>query len=170
MWSSFLGAISDKGLGRVGSTVQYADLPAGVCGYYDHSTGNIFVDRKMPNRNQRLTYEHEWTHKMLGHGPARSLAERLQREIAVERITARRLIPFSSFLSAMTRFKDAGSVADALDVDEDLLYARVMSLSPDEQTLFEVCGRHCIGVGSVEAFRGVPPPFTKKHRTAVMVA
>ena len=111
----------------MGSTAQYVDLPPGVCGYYDHETGNIYVDKRMPNRSQRCTFEHELTHKLLGHGPATSLVQRLQREIAVERLTARRLIPFSAFLSAMTRFTNAADIADALDVDEDLFYARVFS-------------------------------------------
>lgn len=140
----------------MGSTAQYVDLPAGVCGYYDHETGNIYVDKRMPNRSQRCTFEHELTHRILGHGPATSLVQRLQREIAVERLTARRLIPFSSLLGAMTRFTNSAAVADVLDVDEDLLYARVFNLTSEEQTIFEVCGRYCIGIGSVEATRPAP--------------
>jgi len=69
------------------------------------------------------------------------------------------LIPFPAFLAAMTRHTNAADIADALDVDEDLLYARVFSLTPEEQTIFEVCGRFCIGVGTVEAQRGAPPPI-----------
>jgi Zn-dependent peptidase ImmA (M78 family) len=153
----------------MGSTALYVDLPAGVCGYYDHETGNIYVDKRMPNRSQRCTFEHELTHKLLGHGPATSLVQRLQREIAVERLTARRLIPFSAFLSAMTKHTNAADIANALDVDEDLLYARVFSLTQEEQTIFEVCGRFCIGVGTVEAHRGAPPPIRPLRRNSLLL-
>lgn len=152
------------------SSTLYVDLPVGVCGYYDHQTGNIYIDRRMPNRNQRLTFEHELTHRLLGHGPAGSLVERLQREIAVERITARRLIPFPSLLSAMTRFTDAATIADALDVDEDLLYSRVFSLTAEEQTIFEVCGRFCIGVGTTESLRPAPLSMQAMARSVQLIA
>jgi len=154
----------------MGSTALFVDLPAGVCGYYDHETGNIYVDKRMPNRSQRCTFEHELTHRILGHGPARSLTERLQREIAVERITARRLIPFSSLLSAMTKFTNSAAIADALDVDEDLLYARVFNLTAEEQTIFEVCGRYCIGIGSIEAMRPAPVLAITSRMNGVLLA
>jgi hypothetical protein len=69
----------------------------------------------------------------------------------------------------MTKHTNAADIANALDVDEYLLYARVFSLTPEEQTIFEVCGRFCIGVGTVEAQRGAPPPIRPVRRNSLLL-
>lgn len=133
-------------------SVVYRNLPGAVCGYFDPVTGAIHIDRRMPKRSQRCTLVHESIHRVLGHGPAKSPAEHMAREVAVERIAARQLITFPDLVTAMTQHKDAAGMAGYLDVDEPLLYARVFSLDPLEQTIFEACARHCIGVGAEGAF------------------
>jgi hypothetical protein len=68
------------------------------------------------------------------------------REIAVERLTARYLIPLPRLMEVMTKFGTTAERTRALDVDESILYARVFGLEDDEQTIFDVCARRCIGI------------------------
>lgn len=128
------------------SKIVYRDLPGELCGYYDNETGAVHIDRRLTRRAQRCTYEHELVHKILGHMPLASFAKHVAREIAVERLTARRMIAFPDLLRAAVEHDcETGAVADALDVDPDLVCARVMGLEPEEQLIFEVCARHCKG-------------------------
>jgi hypothetical protein len=132
-------------LGKMGKIV-YGELSGDLCGFYDNDTGTIHVDRRMPRCDQRNTIIHERFHRVLGHGPAPSLPVHMAREIAVERLTARHLISLPRLMEVMTRFGTAAERAAALDVDEDILYARVFGLDEDEQTIFEVCVRRCVGI------------------------
>ena len=126
--------------------VVYGDLPGSVCGYYDNKTGAIHIDGRMTRRGQYLTYRHELIHKILGHGPAVSLAHHVAREIAVDRITARELVTLPALMDAMIRYPDQQARAEALGVDESIYAARIMSLEPDEQTFIDVCVRRCVGL------------------------
>lgn len=128
------------------SKVVYGDLPGDLRGYYDHATGATHVDGRMVRCDQRNTIIHEWFHKILAHGPATSLAAHTAREVAVERMTARYLIPLPRLMEVMTRYASTRERAVALDVDESILYARVFGLEDDEQTIFDVCVRRCIGI------------------------
>lgn len=126
--------------------IVYENLPGGLRGYYDHGTGATHVDGRMVACDQRSTIIHEWFHKILGHGPCPDVAVRMAREIAVERLTARFLIPLPRLMEVMVTYATTAERAAALDVDESILYARVFGLEDDEQTIFDVCARRCIGI------------------------
>jgi len=128
------------------SRIVFEDLPGTLRGYYDHKTGVSHVDGRMVGCDRRNTILHEWFHKILGHAPAVSLPVHTAREIAVERLTARYLIPLPRLMEVMVRFGTTQERASALDVDESILYARVFGLEDDEQTIFDVCVRRCIGI------------------------
>lgn len=129
----------------MGKTV-FRDLPGEVCGYYDNDTGVIHVDGRMVACDQRNTIVHETFHKILGHGKAPSLAVHTAREVMVERLTARHLIPLPRLMEVMVRFGTVTERARALGVDESILYARAFGLESDEQCIFDVCVRRCIGI------------------------
>jgi Zn-dependent peptidase ImmA (M78 family) len=125
--------------------IIYKELPDDVCGFYDDETGCTYVDPEMTKQCQRNTITHEMFHKILGHKPVESLAVHTAREVVVERLTARHLIPFPALMHVMCTYATAKERAKALGVGETILYARVFSLEPEEQMFIDVCVMRCIG-------------------------
>jgi Zn-dependent peptidase ImmA (M78 family) len=125
--------------------IVYKELPSAVCGYYDNETGCTYVDPAMSKQSQRNTITHEMFHKILGHGREPSAARRMAREVVVERLTARHLIPYPALLHVMCTYATARERADALGVGQTILYARIMGLEPEEQLFLDVCAMRCIG-------------------------
>lgn len=126
--------------------VLYKELEGSLCGYFDHTTGALVVDPRISREGQRNTIIHEGYHRLLGHGPSASLAQHVAREIMVERLTASHLIPLPALLHVLVTYADTGARAKALGVSENILYARVMGLTEDEQLIVDVCARRCIGL------------------------
>lgn len=143
----------------------YTDLPGSLLGLYEHSTGQVFVDRRMSAARKRCTLVHEAIHRLFGHRPSATPAETVVMEIATERMAALHLIPFPMLLGVLCRYPgDLDAAAEELMVDGDTLLARILGLSPMEQTVVEACGRHCIGYGSEQAKRSWPlEPITSRR-------
>lgn len=121
-------------------------MPAGVLGYYDHGTGTIHVDGTLDRRDRHVTVVHERFHKALKHGPCSTPGVRVAREILVEVMTAKYLISFRDLLDAYTACSDAQGMAEFLNVDCQLIYARLLHLEPLERIMLDVCGVRCVGV------------------------
>lgn len=154
----------------MGRTV-FADLPDGACGYYDNTDGRIYVHKGTSRTMQRCTEVHESIHKEFQHGPVDTEAERVSREIAVERITARRLIDFPMLMAALCRHpKDPVAAARYLQVDLSVYMSRILGLTHLEQSILEACGGHCIGYGTAEASRPWPIEGIKGGRVPLAVA
>jgi hypothetical protein len=126
--------------------IIFGELPGSVCGYYDNATGAIHIDGSLNRQTVHNTYRHELIHKILGHGPAQSLAHHIAREVAVDRITARELVTLPALMDAMVTYPCQKTRADALGVSESIYAARIFALEPDEQTIIDVCVRRCIGL------------------------
>lgn len=135
----------NEGVTRV--AVLYAELDGSLAGFYDHATGDITVDPRLPKVELHATVTHEGFHKLLGHGPCKRPVA-AAREIVVENMTAEYYISFRSLLGALTQCGSVKSMAKYLNVDEGLVYARFLSLTPLEQTMLNVCGRACIGINT----------------------
>lgn len=132
------------GLGMVG--VVAGEMPAGVLGYYDHAAGTIHVDRGMDRRSRHLTVVHERFHKAMKHEPCATPGVRVAREIQVEGMTAKYFIKFHALLDAFMHCSDAQGMAEFLNVDCGLIYARLLHLDPLERLMLDVCAVRCIGI------------------------
>jgi Zn-dependent peptidase ImmA (M78 family) len=133
------------------SKVVSRPLPDSLCGYFEYETDTIHINRDMSPRSKRSTWAHETVHRHMAHGPVRTMPEYVAREVGVEAMTARMLIPFPAFLRAMTKFSDMLLAAAYLDVDPSVLYARIMGLDRLERLIFDVCCRQCLGILSAAA-------------------
>ena len=125
--------------------VIFGELEGDLLGFYDHVTGNTHVDVRLSKRDQHITITHEGFHRMGRHGPAPS-AVVVAREIGVELATAQYFISFRALLDGFIQCGSAAELAQFLHVDKGLVYSRFLGLTPLEQLLLQVCGRHCIGV------------------------
>lgn len=121
-------------------------MPEGVLGYYDHSTGCIHVDERLNRLDRHVTVVHERFHKSLKHAPTDTPGVPVARELLVESLTAEYLIPFRQLLDAWSSFSDVAGMARFLNVDPELIYARVLSLSNLERVLLQVCAMRCVGI------------------------
>lgn len=130
----------------MGGVVIAGRMPEGILGYYDHSTGCIHVDERLNRLDRHVTVVHERFHKVLKHEPTDAPGVPVARELLVESLTAEYLIPFRQLLDAFTAFSDVAGMARFLNVDAELIYARVLSLSKLERVLLQVCAVRCVGV------------------------
>lgn len=121
-------------------------MPAGILGFYDHDAGMIHVDESLDRRDRHVTVVHERFHKALKHGECSIPGVRVAREIIVEGMTARYFIPFHQLLDAFQHCSDARAMAEFLNVDCQLIYARLLHLEPLERIMLDVCAVRCIGI------------------------
>ncbi|MBT2537265.1 hypothetical protein [Arthrobacter sp. ISL-69] len=128
------------------STVVVGKLPENTLGYYDHGTGLIHVDEDLDRRERHYTVVHERFHKLLKHGPCVTPGARIAREIKVESWTAVYMITFRALLDAYQSCSDVQALAAFLNVDSELVYARMMSLTALERVILDVCAVRCVGV------------------------
>lgn len=126
--------------------VVLEEMPNGLLGYYDHDTGNIYVDGRLDRHSRRLTVTHERFHKLLKHAPCGTPGMRTAREMQVERMTAEYFIPFRALLDAYKACSDIVAMSKLLNVDCELVYARLNNLTRLERTILEVCAIRCVGV------------------------
>lgn len=132
--------------GVVMAVVVAGEMPVGVLGYYDHAAGSIHVDKSLDRRERHVTVVHERFHKALKHGPCSTPGVRVAREILVEGMTARYFIKFHALLDAFMNCSDAQAMAEFLNVDCGLIYARLLHLDPLERLMLDVCAVRCIGI------------------------
>jgi hypothetical protein len=126
--------------------VLYKELEGDLCGYFDPDSGALVVDPRLGREAQRNTIIHEGYHRLLGHGRAPSLAVHTAREVMVERLTARHLIPLPSLLNALVKCGTTSARARSVGVSENIWLARLVGLETEEQLFVDVCARRCIGV------------------------
>ena len=127
-------------------TVVYGQLPDNMLGYYDHGTGSIHVSEDLDRRERHMTVVHERFHKLLQHDICTTPGRRIAREIKVESWTATYMITFRALMDAFTACSDAQAMAEFLNVDCELIYARILGLSKLESLILDVCAVRCIGV------------------------
>jgi hypothetical protein len=126
--------------------VLYKELAGSQCGSFDPDSGAIIIDPRATRQTQRNSIVHEEIHRILGHGRAPSLAVHVAREVMVDRLTARRLIPLPALLNALVSCRSTAEKARTLGVSENILFARLVGLESSEQLFVDVCARRCIGV------------------------
>jgi hypothetical protein len=116
--------------------VRFADLPEGLLGYTDLSTGEIVLDRSLTQVERRCTLTHELEHVHRGHIPDDPVLLAREEEL-VEQLSARRLVTLRDLIDALLWSDRAHEVADELWVDLPTLKARIAGLAEDERAAIE---------------------------------
>ncbi len=114
-----------------GWTLNHASLPGRKLGETCWSTRRVTIDPKYPEVVQRCTLAHELVH--VERGPVLNepgLAGR--EELAVRKITARRLIQIHDLGEALAESRELPCAAELLDVDVFTLRTRLAHLHPAE--------------------------------------
>jgi hypothetical protein len=134
----------------MGLEVVLEDLGEDLCGFYDHATETVYINRRLSIRDRRCTLVHELIHWERGHEPTDNLSRHTAREVEVDHEAARRLISFPQLMWAMTYFGtgSGNAAAEALDVEPSAYLSRVLAMTRLEQVILDVCALQCIGIRS----------------------
>lgn len=115
-----------------GWTVTHKPLPEQVLGEVHWPTRTITIDPRQPAAAARSTLAHELEHIRRGPLPADPVLA-AREELVVEKVTARSLISVHALGEALAESDDPRHAAELLDVDPDLLIARLAWLDPTER-------------------------------------
>lgn len=120
--------------------ITYTDLD-GIDGCY--VGGRIFVQKNLPYRVKRCVELHERVHSYLRHEPMPPGPEYHAREQLVDQITARELISFPMLLEGLTEHTTMEDLSRVWGVDMGTICARMLTLTPEEQVIVDLCGFRC---------------------------
>lgn len=127
--------------------VAFEILPSGR-GWWEPDERVLLLDKRQTQAEMRCTVAHELEHIIRGDIDVSVISPVLQarQEIAACAAAARRLIPLSRLVDALLWSQDEHELAEQLNVDEDTLKMRLVSLTPEEhklvdERLWEVEGR-----------------------------
>lgn len=99
----------------------------GIMGFCDAQRRIIWVDVNLTDRERRTTIMHECVHAIRGDIGDDPVTER-----EVEAETARRLIPTRALLATLEHSAHPDDLCDVLEVDRDVLCARLRTLDDSE--------------------------------------
>lgn len=83
---------------------------------------------------------------MVDRSPDRPGSEDGPREVRADGMPAQYLIPFRSLLEAFMACSETQGMAEFLNVDVELIYARTLDLDPLESVMLVVCTARCVGI------------------------
>ncbi len=106
-------------------TVHFVRLPAGLLGFCDHATRQIWIATGLRQRQRRKVLRHELTHLKRGPVFAHWVEEE---ERAVEDVTARALISIASLCEALRWTRDLHEIAVELHVPVELIPVRMSGM------------------------------------------
>lgn len=117
-------------------TLHWSDLGDEVLGETDYDRRTVTLATGMTQAQRRSTIAHEVTH--IERGPVPDFLWPRE-ELHVDRLTARRLIPWPALLDACRWARTLEELAEELWVDEATAECRLQHLHPSERTkLMEV--------------------------------
>lgn len=121
-------------------TIVFAELDDDL-GFWDPDTHTITLDPRQSRRELRCTLAHEVEHVRRGDECIDRLSPVLaaRQEIAASNMAARRLIPLEALISALLWSQDERELAEELNVDEDTVRMRLMTLTPWEHAVVDKC-------------------------------
>jgi len=115
-----------------GWTLTYRPLPGRLLGETVWPARTITIDPRIPPAASRCTLCHELVHVERGPAPADPVLQ-AREELAVEKESARRLIPIRALGEVLAESTQLGYAAELLHVDPDLLTVRLNHLHPAER-------------------------------------
>lgn len=118
--------------------VAFEILPSGR-GWWEPDEQVLLLDKRQTRREMRCTVAHELEHIIRGDSAVSDLSPVLhaRQEIAACVAAARRLIPLSRLTDALLWTRDEAELAEVLNVDEDTLRIRLISLTPEEHAVVD---------------------------------
>jgi len=118
--------------------VVFDDLPSGR-GWWVPDERVLLLDRRMCRRQMRCTLAHELEHMVRGDECVADVSGVLhvRQEIAASTAAARRLIPLGRLVEALLWSQDERELAEELDVDEETVRMRLLTLTPGEHSIID---------------------------------
>lgn len=118
--------------------VAFEILPSGR-GWWEPDQRVLLLDKRQSRREMRCTVAHELEHIIRGDHDVSIVSPVLQarQEVAACSAAARRLIPLGRLVDALLWSQDEGELAEELNVDEDTLRMRLITLTTEEHTLID---------------------------------
>lgn len=119
--------------------LRFADLGGQELGWYDPDSRTITLERDQTQAERRCTLAHELEHLARGDENIAQVSPVLaaRQEIAACMRAARRLIPLDALIDALLWSQDEAQLAEVLNVDEDTIRIRLMTLSSAEHALID---------------------------------
>lgn len=113
--------------------VVFDDLPSGK-GWWVPAEGVLFLERTLSRAEARVVLAHELEHIRRGDESVADVSSVLhvRQEIAASVSAARRLIPMDRLIDALLWSQDERELAEILNVDEETVKTRLLTLTPDE--------------------------------------
>lgn len=113
--------------------VAFEILPSGR-GWWEPDEKVLLLDKRQTRREMRCTVAHELEHIVRGDTDVSCVSPVLQarQEIAACAAASRRLIPLTKLIDGLLWSQDEYELAEHLDVDEDTLRIRLLTLTPEE--------------------------------------
>jgi Zn-dependent peptidase ImmA (M78 family) len=115
--------------------IRTAALGDGRMGLWDERTRTVWLDAGLSTAERRCTLIHELIHAERGDVPCDHPALERRQERRVEREAARRLVSIDALIEAVRWSRDPHEVAAALEVDLEILGARIEALTQAERVL-----------------------------------
>lgn len=138
---------------RRGFILSRVDLPGDYCAVTDLK-GNIWLDNRLLQREERSALAHEIAHYDVPSGAFQGASL----EAEVNRIAAERLIDFDELVSAAKWADSIEEMAEELHVNDDLVRARISGLTGAEAKSFQY------QAGRVHYSMGQRKPLRRRKR------
>lgn len=118
--------------------VAFDILPSGR-GWWDPDSKVLLLDKRQSRREMRCTVAHELEHIIRGDSDVSEASSLLhaRQEVAACAAAARRLIPLGRLVDALLWSQDERELAEELNVDEDTMRMRLLTLTPEEHRLID---------------------------------
>lgn len=118
--------------------VRYADLQDEL-GWWDPDSKTIWLANGQTRAERRCTLAHELEHISRGDENVTAVSSVLatRQEIAASMRAARRLIPIEDLIGVLLWSKNEQELAEELNVDEDTMRIRLLTLTPAEHALID---------------------------------
>lgn len=118
--------------------VAFEILPSGR-GWWEPDQRVLLLDKRQTRREMRCTLAHEIEHIMRGDHDVSGVSPVLQarQEVAACAAASRLLIPLGRLVDALLWSQDECELAEELNVDEDTLRVRLVTLTPEEHAMID---------------------------------
>lgn len=118
--------------------VAFEILPSGR-GWWEPDQKVLLIDKRQSRREMRCTLAHELEHIIRGDHDVSVASPVLQarQEVAACAAASRRLIPLGRLIDALLWSQDEHELAEELNVDEDTLRVRLVTLTPEEHQVID---------------------------------
>lgn len=118
--------------------VAFEILPSGR-GWWEPDQKVLLLDKRQTRREMRCTVAHELEHIIRGDHDVSVVSPILQarQEVAACAAASRRLIPLGRLVDALLWSQDEHELAEELNVDEDTLRIRLLTLTTAEHALID---------------------------------